>query len=160
MQLSSSNIADSGRLKRMVRSIVLAYDDTEISAIGINAALDFTYHSLEDSHLLAQYFCRFDNLGEFFERPKLSSLKFESQNEATVDTPQKIITISGIGQSAFPKLNQRGEVVGENIIPVCNININNHFVVSTKDEVLVALEQTEVLHAEFREIYQRMFSRL
>lgn len=158
IQMTSTSIADSGRLKRMAQSILIANGETELRAVGVNAGLLFTFRSVEDSDRFGDYFSHIDHMNTFMDGGKLREIIFESQGEPTSEIPKSSVTIASVNSETTVIRGINGEPDTRITVPVCTININNHFVVTNQEEAFSIIDRAEVLHEGFREKYQRMFA--
>lgn len=158
IQLTSTDIADAGRITRMAHDTLLAYGDTQLGAVGINAGLLFYFNSREDSDVFGEYFSHLDHMGSFVDGGKLRSIVFEGQNDADAETPKTQITIASVGTETIEfKAKKKGEKNTKIEVPLCSININNHFIISKQEEACAIFERSEELQAEFRYKYQKLF---
>lgn len=158
IQVTSTDIADAGRIKRMARDILLSYGEAELSAIGINAGLLFSFNTLEDSDKFGNYFSSLNNLNSFVDGSKLKTIIFEGQNEATAETPKVQVNISSIGnEQRIIRSRSAGEAPAQITVPVCSININNHFNIKSQEEAFDVFDRSEEIQASFRSKYQSLF---
>lgn len=158
IQVTSTDIADAGRVKRLARDILLSYGEAELSAVGINAGLLFSFNSLDDSDKFGNYFGFLEHFGSFVEGGKLRTIIFESQNEASAANPKVQVNISSIGKEPrVIRFTRVGEAPSQIMVPVCSININNHFIINTQEEAFDIFDRSEEIQAEFRSNYQLLF---
>lgn len=159
IQLISNDISQSNHLVNMTTNILNSYGDTEYKAVGVNAALIFTFFNSDDSFAFGKYLGHLDVMKPFFGDPRLRSVTFEDNQVATADTPKTSIQIQA--EDLAEERNKEGKEFDKEdkkeYVPVCSIMINNHFVVETKDQALQVLNRTELLHNEFREKYSSFF---
>ena len=153
IQLISNDISQSNHLVNMVINILNCYGETTLRAVGVNAGLMFTFMNTDDTLSFGQYLGNFDSMKPFFNDPRLRSVTFENNQEATSETPKVSIQIKAEDiqeEREIPSKDSKG--APEKILfPVCSLQINNHFVVDTKEQALQVVGRAEVLHAEFKE---------
>lgn len=152
IQLISSDISQSNHLVNMTINILNNYPETTYKAVGLNAGLVFTFKNSEDSLKFGQHLGHMEAMKGFFGDPRLKSVIFENNQTPTADTPKASIQIQSEDIA-----EERGSKEEKELVPVCSIQINNHYVVSTKEEALKVISKAEVLHSEFRDKYSVFF---
>ena len=159
IQLISNDISQSNHLVNMTLNILNNYGDTEFKAVGINAGLLFTFANSDDSYHFGEYLGQLQAMNMFFDDPRLRSVTFESNQQATAETPKTSIIIQA-EEAAEPRNkpveNAKGSTE-KDWVPVCTMQANNHFVVETKEQALQVVNKAEVLHNEFREKAEYFF---
>jgi len=153
IQLISNDISQSNHLVNMTMNILNNYDDTELKAVGINAGLLFTFANTKDSYRFGEYLGRLKVMNQFFDDPRLRSVTFESNQQATAGTPKTSIIIQAeeATEARNKHADNQQDGTEKDWVPVCSMQANNHFVVETKEQVLEIVSRAEVLHNEFRE---------
>ena len=153
IQLISTDITESNHLVNMALNILNNYGETEYKAVGINAGLLFTFANSNDSFKFGQYLGQLQAMNVFFEDSRLRSVTFENNQQATAETPKTSILIQA--EDAFEKRNvpvdPQKQLPAKDYVPVCSMQINNHFVVDSQEQALNVIRRAEVLHNEFRE---------
>lgn len=153
IQLISNDISESNHLINMITNILNNYGDTDYKAVGINAGMAFTFADSDDSLRFGQYLAHLEALNTFFNDPRLRTVTFESNQQATADTPKTSIQIQAedFAEPRNVPAEEPGAEPNHDLVPICSIQINNHFVVESKDQALNVINRAEVLHNEFRE---------
>lgn len=159
IQLISNDISQSNHLVNMVTNILNNYDETEYKAVGVNAGLIFTFLNSDDSMKFGKYLGHLEAMNLFFGDPRLRSVTFEDNQVATAQTPKTSIQIQAEDFTEERKHKVKGatEDSDKDYVPVCSMQINNHFAVETKNQALDVISRAEVLHNEFREKYTTFF---
>ena len=152
IQLISSDISQSNHLVNMTVNILNNYPETTFKAVGLNAGLVFTFKNSEDSLKFGHHLGHLEAMKGFFGNPRLKSVNFENNQTPTADTPKASIQIQSEDIA-----EERGTQEYKELVPVCSMQINNHYVVTTKEEALKVVCKAEVLHNEFREKYSVFF---
>lgn len=153
IQLISNDIAESNHLVNMTMNILNNYGDTDYRAVGVNAGLLFTFANSDDSLHFGQYLGQLQHMNAFFEDTRLRSVTFENNQQPTAETPKTSIIIQAedaAEERRRPAENPQ-DAPENDYVPVCSMQINNHFVVATKEQTLQVVGRAEVLHNEFRE---------
>ena len=153
IQLISNDISLSNHLVNMAINILNNYPETTYKAVGLNAGLVFTFNNSEDSLRFGRYLGHFNAMKDFFAEPRLKSVTFENNQVPTPDTPKTSIQIQAEdnAEERAKLTNNDKEVLDKELVPVCSMQINNHYVVSNKEEVLNVVVKAEILHGEFWE---------
>lgn len=153
IQLTSNDISQSNHLVNMAMNILNHYDETEYRAVGINAGLIFTFANSDDSLLFGQYLGHLKVMNTFLNEPRLRSVTFEDNREPTFEIPKTSLLIKSedtAEKRRRPALNPHDQDV-DDYVPVCSMQMNNHFVIETKEQALQVISRAEILHNEFRE---------
>lgn len=159
IQLISNDISQSNHLVNMTMNILNNYGDTEYKAVGINAGLLFTFANSDDSYRFGEHLGQLKAMNIFFEDPRLRSVTFESNQQATAETPKTIIIIQS-EDAAEPRnkpVNCPQNDTEKEWVPVCSMQANNHFVIETREQAIQIVSRAEVLHNEFREKAETFF---
>lgn len=153
IQLISNDISESNHLVNMTNNILNNYCDTIYKAVGINAGMAFTFANSDDSFRFGQYLGHLEALNTFFDDPRLRTVTFESNQKATADIPKVSIQIQAenIAEERNIAAENGQTELDHDLVPVCSIQINNHFEIESKEEALNVINRAEVLHNEFRE---------
>lgn len=159
IQLISNDISQSNHLVNMTVNILNNYPETTYKAVGLNAGLVFTFKNSDNSLKFGQYLGHLETMKAFFGDPRLKSVIFENNQIPTADTPKTSIQIQSedIAEERAKTGNEEGGETNKELVPVCSMQINNHYVVSTKEEALKVIEKAELLHSEFGEKYASFF---
>lgn len=151
IQVRTSDISKSNRLKRLVFRLFECLDSPKIRAVGINSEWKITFASLKDSMAFARYFSILDSMSDFMGEPRLKKIVFEDFVEANAENPRKTISIQPIGEEVLEIKDKKTEEVKETQKnTIYSLSENNHFVVSDEKELFSVLEKTENFHETFR----------
>lgn len=153
IQLISNDITQSNHLVNMTINILKNYGETEIKAVGINAGLTFTFATSDDSLRFGQSIGHLPVMNMFLGDPRLRSVTFEDNQQPTADTQKTTIIIQAeeaAEERRKPAENPKDEPQ-KDYVPICTMQVNNHFVVETIEQALQVVSRAEVLHNEFRE---------
>jgi hypothetical protein len=157
IQMVTTDISLSGKLLRMASDIVTLAGDVELRSVGINAGVLFTFTNLEDTLKFGYHFGMLDNLKPFMKDPRLRSVVFEDNIKANAETPKVTIKLASLETITVELPQKDGKVEKKDNIPLCALEINNHFAITNKEEALSVLQKAEVYHADFREFYKKKF---
>lgn len=159
IQLTSNDISQSNHLVNMMMNILSHYDETEYRAVGINAGLIFTFVNSDDSLIFGEYLGHLKVMNTFLADPKLRSVTFEDNQQPTADTPKTSIFIKAEDATEKRKKFAKNphDAPIDDYVPVCSLQMNNHFVVETKEQVLQIISKAEVLHNDFKEKSSKFF---
>lgn len=159
IQLVSNDISKSNHLVNMTINILNNYPETTFKAVGLNAGLIFTFKDSNDSLRFGQFLGHLDAMKLFFGDPRLKSVVFEDNQIPNAETPKTSIQIQSedIAEERPNQDNKEKDNTSKELVPVCSMQINNHYVVTSKEEVLKVVARAEVLHADFGEKYSSFF---
>ena len=159
IQLISNDITESNHLVDMTLNILNNYEVVEYKAVGVNAGLLFTFANSKDSLKFGQHLGQLQSMNVFFEDSRLRSVTFENNQQATAETPKTSILIQA--EDAIERRNIPVETPeqdpAKDYVPVCSMQINNHFIVNTKEQAFNVISRAEVLHNVFREKAETFF---
>lgn len=153
IQLISKDISQSNHLVNMTLSILDKYGPTNYRAVGINAGLIFTFNNSEDSYRFGQHLGHLQAMNTFFGDARLRSVTFENNQQPTAETPKTSILIQSEDETEERnKTADNPQIVSEKeTVPICSMQINNHFVVDSIEQASQIVSRAEVLHNEFKE---------
>lgn len=153
IQLISNDVSQSNHLVNMTMNILKSYGETELKAVGVNAGVLFTFANSDDSLHFGQYLGQLQAMNIFFDDPRLRSVTFEDNQQPTSEKPKTSIIIQAEESAEERKKTTAGpkEEPEKDFVPVCSMQVNNHFVVENMDQALNVVSRAEVLHNEFRE---------
>ena len=159
IQLISNDISQSNHLVNMTMNILNNYVSNEYRAVGINAGLIFTFANSEDSLRFGQYLSKLQAMNTFFDAPRLRSVTFESNQLATAEKPKTSILIQAEEVAEERKKPAEGsqQELYNDLVPVCSMQVNNHFVIESKEQALQVVSRAEVFHNEFNEKAELFF---
>lgn len=157
IQITSNDISLSGRLMRMVTDILTLAGDVKLVSLGLNAGVLFTFYNFKDTLRFGQHFGMLDNLKTFMADPRLRTVVYEDNVKANSETPKVTIKLAALEAIKVDIPQKDGQVKTEGDIPLCTLDINNHFVVSKLNDVLPLIQKAEFYHSEFRDKYQQVF---
>lgn len=152
IQLISNDIAESNHLVNMTLNILKNYGDTEYRAVGVNAGLIFTFANSNDSLQFGQHLGQLQSMNMFFEDSRLRSVTFENNQQATAETPKTSILIQAeeVAEERNKPADDLQKSPEKEYVPVCSMQINNHFVVESLEQAFKVVSRAEVLHNEFQ----------
>ncbi len=161
IQFTSTDIAEAAHISIMAHNVLDAYGETQITAVGVNASLRFTFHSVKDSLRFGEYFCMLEHAKPFMDNPRLRSVTYEDNFMSNAEEPRISINIASVDNETLNVPAERSGEVNQHItVPICTIGINNHFVVKSRDEAHTVVERAERLQAEFRDKCTRIFTEI
>lgn len=153
IQLISNDIAESNHLVNMTLNILNNYGNTDYKAVGINAGLIFTFANSNDSLKFGQHLGQLQSMNMFFDDSRLRSVTFENNQQATAETPKVSILIQAeeMAEERNKPADNPQKVQEKEYVPVCSMQINNHFIIGSLEQAINVVSRAEVLHNEFRE---------
>lgn len=153
IQLISKDISLSNHIVNMTMRIIENYEQTNYRAVGINAGLIFTFVNSEDSFRFGQHLGQLQAMNTFFGDARLRSVTFENNQQPTAETPKTSILIQSEEETEERnKTSNNPQIEAEKeTVPICSMQINNHFVVESKNQALQVVSRAEALHNEFKE---------
>lgn len=157
IQVTSNDISLSGRILRMVSDILTIAGDVKLVSVGLNAGVFFTFNNIKDTLKFGQYFGMLNNLKPFMDDPRLRTVVYEDNVKANAETPKVTIKLAALETITVDIPQTDGQVKSEGDIPLCTLDINNHFAVNNRDEALPLIQQAEFYHSEFRDKYHQIF---
>lgn len=157
VQIISTDISQSGRLSRMMSDILIASGEVGLRSVGINAGVLFTFTSIKDTIKFGRHFGMLDNLRSFMEEPRLRTVVFEDNLEANADKPRVTIKLASLENIVIELPKKDGTVEKQENVPLCTLEINNHFAIDNKEKAIELFKQAEQYHVEFREKYKQLF---
>lgn len=157
IQITSNDISLSGRLIRMVIDVLAIAGEVKLVSIGLNAGVLFSFNSFKDTMSFGQYFGMLDNLKPFMADPRLRTVVYEDSIKANAETPKVTIKLAALETITVNIPQTDGQVKTEGGIPLCTLDINNHFAVCNIDEAIPLIQKAEFYHSGFREKYHQVF---
>jgi len=159
IQLISNDVSLSNHLVNMTMNILKNYGETKLKAVGVNAGVLFTFANSDDSLRFGQYLGQLQAMNAFFGDPRLRSVTFEDNQQPTADIPKTSIIIQAeeTAEERQKPADNPNDEPKQDFVPVCSMQVNNHFVVETMDQALKVVSRAEVLHNDFREKTELFF---
>ncbi len=162
IQVTSNDISLSGRISRLVSDILMLAGEKplELKSVGINAGVLFTFNNLDDALMFGKHYGMLDSASPFMSEPRLRSVTYEDNVKANATEQKVIIKLSAL---EVVKVNVREGVETKDApddVPLCTLDINNHFPVTNREEAIGVIQKAEALHVEFREKYDKNFKSL
>lgn len=150
IQISTSDKSRSLQMYDIVSNILKALPDVQVSAVGINGEIQFSFQTLKDSYLFGKYFMNLDAFNETADKPLVRSFTIEGKLKLSGNMEAKR---SYMISSIPAELNTSD-------IPVVSVSVNNHFPVQNSAEAIAALGLISALHNVFFEDAEKIIKRV
>lgn len=150
IQVSTSDKSRSLQMYDIVRNILKALPDVQVSAVGINGELQFSFQTLKDSYLFGKYFMNLDAFNETTDNPLVRSFTIEGKVKLSGNMEAKRSYMI----SSIPIAKNNSD------IPVVSVSVNNHIPVQDTEEAIAALGLISALHNIFFEDAEKIIKRV
>lgn len=146
-QIECADPTAAQRIADICDEALKLYKPEQLKAIGINATLDFTFHSSEDSFRFGNNFVPLEQWKQLMPDPRVGSFSVQDniENPSSV-TPRRAINIASVGQDKRSRL------------PVVKISMNNHFIIDKLDEIGPVLSKVPERYDQFKEWCDHLFN--
>ncbi len=127
------------RVVDICRYIFRLSQHEDILSVGINAAIEFTFHSHEDGYEFGNYFIPLKKWEKYMEEPRV--LDFTIRDNKDPQTTKRIKSINI--RSIKPKITAMGNIAR------VRMSVNNNFSIDDESEALSIIETALIYTDEF-----------
>lgn len=148
-QIESTDTTAERRIIDICRETLNLQNLEKITAIGINATIDFTFINAEDSLRFGNTFVPLEHWKTILSDPRVGSFSVQDNiTNPTKDRPRRSINISSTG------LDKRSQ------LPIVRISVNNHFVIQGIDDLGDVLSGAPEHYSRFNKWCNQIFDNL
>lgn len=146
IQLQSADISYAARLSKLAKNIlsVLSYDN--INAIGVNADMDFCFLNDDDQYNFGKHFVNLNAWDGILDNARAINFTITEQIDTEQGRPKRTLLITTKAEN--------------NPQTIIQIAINNHYSVTSLDDINSAIDLLDKKSQEFRELYATIFEAL
>lgn len=146
-QIESADITAFQRILDICQETLKMSRPSAFAAVGINAYMDFTFNNADDALRFGDTFVPLEQWNDIIPNARTSNFTIQENLEnPTKDHPRRAINVQSLGADKKSHL------------PVCRIGVNNHFPISTIEEMVEVIKKAPEKYDEFRGWCDRLFN--
>ena len=146
-QIECVDITASKRIVDICRETLKLNQPKAITAVGVNADMDFTFRSHDDAVRFGDTFVPLEQWNKYVPEARVGAFTIQENNvNPTLAKPRKAINIQSVGMDDKSRL------------PLVRISVNNHYPVKDFDEMAKVLGMAQSRYDEFCAIYEDIFN--
>jgi len=145
-QIECADITAYQRIMDICRETLKMNRPSAFAAVGINAYMDFTFNSAEDALRFGNTFVPLEQWNDIIPNARTSNFTIqENLEKPTKDHPRRALNVQSLGADKKSHL------------PLCRIGVNNHFPISTIEEMEEVISKAPGKYEEFKGWCERLF---
>ncbi len=144
-QIESTDVTAYQRIMDICLTTIQMCEPSSIVALGINSDMDFVFTTEEDAFRFGNDFIPLKQWEGYLNTPRVGAFTIQENHKASFDNPRRAINIQSLGANKDEK------------VPNVRISVNNHYPLSTIDELKQAIGQAPSQYRAFPEWYDQLF---
>lgn len=145
-QIECADITAYQRIMDICRETLKMNRPSDFTAVGINAYMDFTFNNAEDALRFGDTFVPLEQWNDIIPNARTSNFTIQENLETpTITHPRRAINVQSLGADK------------KTLLPVCRIGVNNHYPITSIDEMEEVIKNAPAKYEEFRGWCERLF---
>lgn len=145
-QIESTDVTAFQRIMDICITTIQMSEPSALVALGINSDMDFVFANEEDAFRFGNDFIPLKQWEGYLNTPRVGAFTIQENHEASFEHPRRAINIQSLGANKDEK------------VPNVRISVNNHYPLSTIDELKQAIAQAPSQYSAFAEWYDQLFN--